>query len=619
MERSIIAQGRRGVVAASLGIALFLSGCGGGDGSGSDLAAPTACTGVNDCGGVMIGITDADGDFVRYVVAIQSMTLDRQDGAEVETLPSAVNIDLAQFTDLTELLSSATVPLGVYTGAHLRLDYSNADIAVERDGETVAGVAVDANGTPLTTVDVAIQFDNQSQLTVRPGSPALLGVDFDLTASNAVDLTTTPVTVTAQPFLLASVDPADGKMLHVNGPLVSTDASGSTYNVHLRPFHRRNDNFGDVTLSVSDTTTYEVNGTGYTGADGLAALAQLPAGTPTLAQVTENVADRSLDATNVLAGSSVPGSDMDAVDGWVSARTGDAIQIHAATVIPTDGSVSFANDVAVTLAGDLRVRESGAPETVLDSTAISIGQHVVASGTLNGAESSTPSLDASNVRLMETGVSGEASSVQSGELVMSLDAIDFQSPSSFDFAGTGASIDTDADPNAYEIDTGSLALANIAPGTPLRVLGIVAPFGAAPPDFTARTVVNVADAAWRLDVAWPDGSTAAFASLEPGSIVLDLSDPALGRIHALRRGGVLTDLYSLPASPAIVPQGQAGVGIYGILQNGDVQVFLDFNRFVTELTQKLDGSTAVLRMHALGDYDAGTNTLAVKRITVQLQ
>ena len=68
-----------------------------------------------------------------------------------------------------------------------------------------------------------------------------------------------------------------------------------------------------------------------------------------------------------------------------------------------------------------------------------------------------------------------------------------------------------------------------------------------------------------------------------------------------------------------MPQGQAGVGIYGILQNGQVQVFLDFNRFVTELTQMLDGSTSVLRMHALGDYDAGTNTLAVKRITVQLE
>ena len=232
------------------------------------------------------------------------------------------------------------------------------------------------------------------------------------------------------------------------------------------------------------------------------------------------------------------------MDGWVSARTGDSIQIHAATVIPTGGNVTFAADVPVTLASDLRVREAGAPETALDSTAISIGQHVVASGTLNGAESSTPSLDASNVRLMETGVSGEASSVQPGEVVMSLDAIDFQSPSSFDFAGTGASVDTDADPNAYEIDTGNMALADIVPGTPLRVLGIVAPFGAAPPDFTARTVVNVTDAAWRLDVAWPDGSTAPFASLEPGSVVLDLSDPALGRIHILRRGGVLTDRFA---------------------------------------------------------------------------
>jgi hypothetical protein len=388
--------------------------------------------------------------------------------------------------------------------------------------------------------------------------------------------------------------------------------------VHLRPFHRRDGNFGDVTVSVNDATTYEVNGTGYTGADGLAALAQLAAGTPTLAQVTEDVANRSLDATNVLAGSSVPGSDLDAVDGWVSSRDGNTLQIHAATVIPTGGDVHFADSIPVTLAADLRVREEGAPESTLDSTSISVGQHVVASGSLSGSDSSTQSLDASNVRLMETGVAGDASSVQTGQLVMSLDAIDFQSPSSFDFAGTGASIDTDADPDAYEIDTGNLTLANIEPGTPLRVLGIVAPFGAAPPDFTARTVVNVTNAAWRLDVGWPTGSTAPFSSLEPGSIVLDLSDPALGNIHVLRRGGVLTDLYSLPASPAMVPARPGGVGVYGILQNGDVQVFLNFDRFVAELTQRLDGSVGVLRLHALGGYDAGTNQVDVSRITVQL-
>src|SRR5678809_118178 len=128
----------------------------------------------------MISLTDADGDFVRYAVAVESLTLDREDGTEVETLPESATIDLAQFTNVSELFTSATIPRGVYTGAHLRIDYSNADIAVERSGETVDAVAVDANGDPLTTADVDVTLDQLSRLTVQPGAPVLLGIDFDL-------------------------------------------------------------------------------------------------------------------------------------------------------------------------------------------------------------------------------------------------------------------------------------------------------------------------------------------------------------------------------------------------------------------------------------------------------
>jgi hypothetical protein len=425
--------------------------------------------------------------------------------------------------------------------------------------------------------------------------------------------------VTAQPFLLAEVNPADGKILHAAGGLVSTDTSNDSYELHLRPFYHRAGDFGPVTLHVDDETTYEINGTPFTGADGLAALAQLPAGTPTLSKVVESVADHALNAENVLAGSSVPGADADAVEGWVAGRDGDMLQLTAVTVVPNDGDVTFSNEFEVALAPDVTVRESGSLESALDASAISVGQRIVASGSMGDTSSSNPSLEASNIRLLETTVAGEATSVQTGEVVMNVDAFDFQSPSNFSFSGTGSSIENDADPDAYEIDTGTLPLTNIEPGTPLHIVGMVAPFGAAPPDFLARTVIDVSDAAWRLDVVWPDGSMAAFASLEPGSIVLDLSDPALGDIHTLRRGGVLTNLETLPASPAIVPTSDSDGGIYGILQNGDVQVFLDFNRFVTELTARLNDGASIRRMHAVGDFDNSANSFAAQRISVALQ
>jgi hypothetical protein len=612
MEHLIYAQGRRALFAAALGTALLLGACGGGGSDDSSMSPP-----VSDQGQVMIGLTDADGDFIRYVVSVESISLERQDGNMVETLPASVTTDLAQFVDVTELFSSATVPQGTYTTAHLRIDYSNADIAVERDGETVEAVAVDADGNPLTTVDVDVTLDNTSRLVVRPGLPALLSIDFDLAASNGVDLTTTPVTVTAEPFLLAAVNPADGKVLHVAGQLNSTDSSNSSYSVDLRPFHRHDGSFGDVNVHVTDTTTYEIDGVEYTGADGLEALAAMAENTPTLAEVAINAGDSSLDATTVLAGSSVPGADLDAVEGLVTSREGDVLHVQGAVLMRTTGDVSFSDNVEVTLNPDVIVRQQGNPDAGLDATAVSVGQRIVAGGELTGDESSSVALSASNVRLMETNVSGTASTVESGALVMSLDSVDARATDSFTFAGTGTSPETDADPANYEIDTGSLTLEGIEAGTPVRVFGFVAPFGAAPPDFLARTVANVTDAAWRLDASWPDGSSAAFASLESGGIVIDLSDPALTGVHTLRRGGVFTDLMDLPASPAIGPSAD-GRGIYGIWQNGEVQVFLDFDRFTEALTSRMDGSTLVRRIHVVGDYDEGANSFAADRMAVIL-
>ena len=621
-----------GWTAAALVMALMLGACGGG---GSDADSPdtgaSGCSNSADCGEVMVGITDADGDFVRYVVSIESMTLERTDGAIVNTMPDSATIDLAQFVDVTELLSTATVPQGTYRTAHLRIDYTNADVAVERDGGEVAAQVVDSNGDPLGVVDVDISFDALSRLVVRPGIPALLAIDFDLAASNTVDLTTTPVTVTAEPFLLADVNAADGKELHVAGGLQSADMADGTYRVQLRPFFRRAGDSGEATVTVTDETTYEVDGTPYTGADGLAAIADLADGAPTFANVTFDADDRALVATSVLAGSSVPGSDLDAIDGLVTSRDGDVLQVHGATLIRASGDVSFGADVEVTLASDLIVRQSGNPEADLDASAISVGQHITASGELNTDSSNAVTMQASHVRLLETHVSGDVQSVDPGALVVGLDAVDVRSPSMFDFTGTGIDAGSDADPSAYEIDSGSIDLAGIAAGTPVRVFGFVAPFGSAPPDFQARTVEDVTNAAWRMDLNWPDGSTEAFASLgsgsaeEDASIVLNLSDEALGHIHVLRRGGVFTDLLTLPASPLIVagadvatPEGRAP-RIYGIFQNGEVQLFLDFARFTEELANRMDGSVAVVRFHAMGSYDEGNNTFAAQRVAILLQ
>ena len=104
---------------ASLVVAFNLTACGGGDSSGEGN------------GQVIVSLTDAQGDFATYTVDVLSVKLTHADGREVETLPLTTRVDFAQYTDLTEFLTAATVPNGRYVKGSLVLDYSNADIQVE--------------------------------------------------------------------------------------------------------------------------------------------------------------------------------------------------------------------------------------------------------------------------------------------------------------------------------------------------------------------------------------------------------------------------------------------------------------------------------------------------------
>ena len=83
-------------------------------------------------------------------------------------------------------------------------------------------------------------LDNRHHLVVAPGRPSLFTLDFNLAATNSVDLTTTPATVTVTPALVASLDLVDQKDLRVRGPLVSVDTTAGTYVVDVRPFNMRN-------------------------------------------------------------------------------------------------------------------------------------------------------------------------------------------------------------------------------------------------------------------------------------------------------------------------------------------------------------------------------------------
>ena len=87
-------------------------------------------------------------------------------------------------------------------------------------------------------VDVDLRLDEAGQLVVASSVAALLQIDFDLEGSHEVNLGTTPVTVTAAPFLVASLEPVDTREFRVRGPLVSVSPNQGRYVVDLRPFNQ---------------------------------------------------------------------------------------------------------------------------------------------------------------------------------------------------------------------------------------------------------------------------------------------------------------------------------------------------------------------------------------------
>jgi len=191
--------------------------------------------------------------------------------------------------------------------------------------------------------------------------------------------------------------------------------------------------------------------------------------------------------------------------------------------------------------------------------------------------------------------------------------------SAFEFAGTGTSTAMDADPANYEVATTGLDLSGLSTGEPAKVIGFPTPFGMAPPDFTARTLVDFPRLPAMLALTWlPGGTTAPFVSQNPAGLVLDLANPAIGRLHVLTIGPRVLNLQTLPSSPSIVPPTD-GPSAYLIVMRDESHAFRDFADFVTELGTRLNGSTVMLTCNATGSYDGDTNVMTARSITVILK
>lgn len=602
----------------SVCMGLVLAGCSGSGTTSSTMATDCANPTTQDPEGcVYVGMSDAPGDFLTYTVNISSLSMIRADGVTVQMLPQSTSVDFAQYSDLTEFLTGVSMPPGNYVSGSITLDYSTADIQVEdNNGNAVQVTPVDQNGNPITgKLTLTIDLDTASgALHVVPGIPRLLDVDFNLAASNQVDLSND--TVTVQPFLDAEINPNIGNMIRLRGPLVSVDTARSSYTIGIAPFWTPANSskpYGRMTVYTTSTTVYEINQQGYVGNAGLSALQAAGTTTATLALGSYDFSTNQYVATEVDAGSSVPGGTLDAAQGVITAVNGTTVTLRGATLIRSSQSVTFADDVAVTVGPNTKVREEGHPTGTFTVADISVGQRAQVFGTVTNPDPSALAMDASNgfVGLKYTRLDATFNGPDGAGtgMLVNAQAIDGRPVSLFDFTGTNSN------PANYDIALNGLSDSSFTVNDPVVSYGFVTPFGSAPPDFTATSVADFANmnanAIVRANWTTP-GSNQAFSSIDATTgIVLNLSSSP--STDQLRRGGVVVALTTLPASPTILGNSLGG---YAILQNGVVQVHVTFAGFVTDLTSRANAGGTVMGFYSIGGFDSSTNTLAASKIAV---
>jgi hypothetical protein len=192
-------------------------------------------------------------------------------------------------------------------------------------------------------------------------------------------------------------------------------------------------------------------------------------------------------------------------------------------------------------------------------------------------------------------------------------------PASIGFTGTG---NPNANPSAYVLDMSAVPPGTVTTtGELLQVKGSVAPFGAAPPDFTARTITPGPNTLQTLVVNYTGaGAESPFSSITSEGLVVNLADAALGATHAIRTGPASLDLKSLPASPLIKPASSTylALAIGSTTRTTGISVYNSAAEFTSAVSSTFSGTNKITKLVAYGQYDSTTNTFYASRINVAL-
>ena len=610
-----------------------------------------------------VSLTDQPGDFTSYIVTVDAVTLTGKLNGTVGAIEAPEIVDFTKLKNISELWATASVPVDTYTQASITLDYTVAQISVMVNGVPTAVTPVDpTTGAPATTVTVNINFDPTGELTLLPTYATTdahrLAIDFDLEASNVLNLAATPTpTVTVKPYFTVSIAPFDSRLIRVRGPLVNSSVHIGTYSVEVRPFFDEINSLGTLSVFNDPNTIYTLNGTSYVGSAGISALSQSSAGSTITAAYTTfeptatplagaGVVAGIFHSVYVVAGGTLEDFFTDGLEGDVIARSGNTLTLRNATLIANASQqVQHENADSIVILGPSTIvtADGIASNPALNYNSISVGQHIVARGLYSLSPTNVVTLDATgstatdtgSVRLLSTEAFGSLVSGASGSVVLNLQAIDDYPASVFNFAGNGASAAQDPTPANYIVNTGSLPLPPAGVGDPIFVDGYTAPFGSAPPDFLAQAVNAQSTVPAVMVVTFTGtGTVTPFASLSDSGLSINLADPAFGS-GVIRVGAESIDMTTLGGTPQIVPAPAVpaptpglpalilplfaiGVGGQPTVVTNPIDSFNSFAEFVTQAQTTLAAPTPVTKFVSRGFFNRASDLFTASTIDVVL-